>query len=177
MSKLSSAERDCHLLTARGTNCLLLGETAICQPYWRKVSKLSSAERDCHLLTARGTNCLLLGETAICRPCWRKVSKLSSAERDCHLLTPLVIMNYLLDEDHHSLILLGNHLSTCWEILGWGIPKVNKLSLWGRDYHLLSCLGRSLCMDCCLEGKSFSRTCRGNLSSCLNDLGIHTIKV
>src|SRR3954468_19429618 len=36
VSKLSSAERDCHLLSVRGTNCLLLGETAICSPYWRK---------------------------------------------------------------------------------------------------------------------------------------------
>src|SRR3954470_13352944 len=60
--------------------------------------------------------------------------------------------------------------------LGCGIPKVNKLSLQGRDYHLLTCLGRSLCRDCCLEGKSFSRTCRGNLSSCPNDSGILMIK-
>src|SRR3954470_3484940 len=52
----------------RGTNCLLLGETAICRPCCEKVSKLSSAERDCHLLTSGETNCLLLGETAICRP-------------------------------------------------------------------------------------------------------------
>src|SRR4051812_42678636 len=26
-------------------------------------------------------------------------------------------MNYLLDEDYHSLTPLGNHLSICWEIL------------------------------------------------------------
>src|SRR3954466_2681481 len=30
VSKLSSAERDCHSPTARGTNCLLLRKTAIC---------------------------------------------------------------------------------------------------------------------------------------------------